>query len=351
MPNRSREIGSAFLRQVDLKWQELSCSTSSFSMQLSPMRRFVLPTLLFACFAVPAATLAQKQIKKHNRATPPTFKPNEFDGVFFPNAVAQLQGDRPKPGTENAVASNLASNTGSAESNELAGGKGKWNVLISESTIEDLMKESKSRIDKVVTTPAKFAAGGVIEARKEFTLVATLLAIIHEYPSEIRWKHSAAYGRFIFSKMASNCKVGTQPVFNEAKQRTQDLQDLLKGSKLAGQAEEVAWEETSDRTPSMKILDWALRENLAPKTANEREFQQSKDEVKKYAELVAAYGVVMQQKGMNDADDETYIQFAQSMVEAAKAAAVAASSGDAEGARLSVGKIDQSCTKCHESYR
>lgn len=315
-------------------------------------------TILIAMVGVvfwSAAAFSQKPVKRPNRAAPPKFNPSDFDGVFYKDALSQLQGPRPTPGSDAGSKSNSGAmanaGSGTSESNGAAPSNGSWKTLISGSSIEDLMKEAKLRIDGVITTPAKFAAGGVIEARKEFTLVATLMAIIQEYPEEIRWKHSAAYGRLIFSKMASNCKVGTQPVFNEAKLRSQDLGELLKGSKLSGQVEEVGWEETSDRTPAMKILEWALRENLAKQTASEKEFQQSKEDVKKYAELVAAYGLVLQQKGMNDSDDETYAQFSQAMTDAAASVVAATIAGDAESARVGVGKIDQSCNKCHESYR
>ncbi|XZE18302.1 cytochrome c [Pirellulaceae bacterium SH449] len=299
---------------------------------------------------------SQKPIKRPNRAAPPKFKPADYDGVFFADALAQLQGDRPTPGSQASgkLGSNAMANSATAKSdveNAPESSNSSWKSLISGSSIEDLIKEARLRIDGLVTTPAKFAAGGVIEARKEFTLLATLMAIIQEYPEDIRWKHSAPYGRMIFARMASNCKVGTQPVFNEAKLRTQDLNELLKGSKLSGQAEAISWDETSDRTPAMKILEWALRENLSKLTASEKEFQQSKEEVKKYAELVAAYGLVLQQQGMSDSDDETYIELSQSMTEAASMVVTATIAGDAESARVAVGKIDQSCNKCHESYR
>jgi hypothetical protein len=321
------------------------------------MKSFTLTILiaLLGAIAWAGTAYSQKPVKRPTRAAPPKFKPSDFDGIFYTDALSQLQGQRPTPGSAAGGKSNAKAmaNAGaeSSESSVSPASNGSWKALISGSSIEDLMKEAKLRIDGVITTPAKFAAGGVIEARKEFTLVATLMAIIQEYPEEIRWKHSSAYGRLIFSKMASNCKVGTQPVFNEAKLRSQDLGELLKGSKLSGQAEEVGWEETSDRTPAMKILEWALRENLSKQTASEKEFQQSKEDVKKYAELVAAYGLVLQQQGMNDSDDETYAQLSQAMSDAAASVVAATIAGDAESARVGVGKIDQSCNKCHESYR
>lgn len=296
---------------------------------------------------------AQKTVRKPERVPPPKFQPNDFTGVFFPDAVAQLQGKAPSAGGAVAIDSTSDPSVGS-DSNEMepaAKGNDVWKQLITGPTIEDLIKEAKARVDGVITTPAKFAGGGYSEARREFTLLASLMAIIAQYPEEIRWKSSAPYARTVFARMAANCKVGTQQVFNEAKLRQQDLQDLLKGSKLTGTAEETSWADTADRGPAMQLLEWALRENLAPNTNSEDNFNNNMEEVVKYAELVAAYGQILQLEGMTDADDETYVQYASAMGAAAKDVLKAVKSKDAELARTAVGRIDQSCNKCHESYR
>lgn len=299
----------------------------------------------------------QKQIKRHKRVAPPEFKTGQFDGIFFEDALAQLQGDRPNSVDATKVMTTPRaqgeSSTSVAVNESVTTGEGGaiWKSIISGESIEDLIKESKSKLDKVVTTPAKFAGGGFGEARKEFTLIATLMAIVVRYPEDIRWKNSAEYIQRVFARTASNCKVGTQPVFNEAKQRHQDLQDLLKGSKVNGNADEVTWEDIADRGPTMQILEWALRENLAPNVNNEKQFKQSQADIIRYAELVAAYGTVLHQSGMTDADDETYVELSKSMVAAALEVRRTAKSDDAEGARVAVGKVDQSCNKCHESYR
>ncbi len=319
-------------------------------MQRSIPKRTLLAGLILSA-SVGSYSLAQKSVRKPDRAKPPQFQANEFSGVFFADARSQLQGPATL-GTPSQVADapmNPSSDSGGAE--PTAKGNDVWKQLISGSTIEDLVKESKSRVDGIITTPAKFASGGYGEARREFTLLGSLMGIIAQYPEEIRWKNSAPYARTAFARMAANCKVGTQPVYNEAKLRQQDLQDLLKGSKLNGNAEETSWADTADRGPTMQILEWALRENLAPNTSNEDNFGNNLDEVTKYAELVAAYGQILIQEGMTDADDESYVQFATAMLSAAKETLKAVKSKDAEMARGAVAKIDQSCNKCHETYR
>jgi len=223
-----------------------------------------------------SSVYAQRSVKKPKRAAPPTFKPNEFTGVFFSDALSQLSGDLPSAQSVLAATSKpeKGNDTSASDSNGSLTGKAVWKELISAATIEDIVKESKTRLDGIVTTPAKFS-GGVGEARREFTLLAATMGVIAQYPEEIRWQSSASYSQRIFARMASNCKVGTQPVFNEAKQRQQDLQNLLKGSKLTGNAEEVTWEDTADRGPSMILLEWSIREHLLPYTNNDKKFRES----------------------------------------------------------------------------
>jgi hypothetical protein len=299
-----------------------------------------------------SSALAQKTVKRPTRATPPTFQPNEFSGVFFPDALSQLQGERPSSQSMLALSESSESKMGSssASGEEAVTGNAVWKTLISDSTIEDLVKESKTRLDAVITTPAGFA-GSVTIARQEFTLLATLMAVIAQFPEEIRWQSSAEYGRRIFANMAANCKVGTSTVFNQAKLRHQDLQSLLKGTKISGTAEEVSWDATADRGPTMKIMDWALRDNLLPNTNSDAKFRSSHDEVIKYAELIAMLGQVIRQPGMTDADSEEYAQFASAMSSAAQDVNKAVRTNDGDLARTAVSRIDQACSKCHETYR
>lgn len=297
--------------------------------------------------------LAQRPSKKYPRATPPNLEEQDFSGIYFDDAIKQLRGERPSASSAGMAKGNSKAPVPNLSSSESEGeaGSSDWKSLISDITIEDLIKESKARLDQTITTPAKFAAGGFKDARQEFTLLATLMAIIDEYPEQIRWKNSANYARRIFAKMANNSAVGTPPVYNEAKLRQQDLQELLKGSNLSGAADEVDWEQTADRGPLMQLLEWSLRKNLSPKTSSDDEFSSSQEELLKYAELIAAYGRVLQQSGMTDADDESYAQMAGEMTSAATDLVKAVQLNNPDAARTSVGRIDQSCSKCHESYR
>jgi hypothetical protein len=309
--------------------------------------------LMFCSFVLGSTVVAQRTVKRHTRASPPNFQPNEFSGVFFSDAIGQLQGEMPD--TQSLLAGNKSPSTVGAKEDQAdmpsETANGIWKNLINGATVEDLVKESATRLDGMLTTPAKFAGGGVVETRREFTLLATTMAVIDQYPEEIRWKPSAAFAQRIFARVAANCKVGTQPVFNEAKQRQVDLQTMLKGVKISGNAEEVSWADTADRGPTMQIMEWALREHLAPSTSSEAKFNDSQEEIMKYAELLAVFGQVIQQPGMTDADDKQYMEYAIAMTKAAQEVSKAVRSKDADLARTAVGRVDQACSKCHETYR
>jgi hypothetical protein len=303
---------------------------------------------LVLAWMVGSLAYAQPPVRRTPRAAPPKFQADEFSGIFFPDPVSQLQGS---PGIKPEIASNEAIASSSAMELGSSAGADVWKGLIRGGTIEDLVKESKTRLDSVITTPAKFAGGGYAECRREFTLLASLMAIISQYPEEIRWKGSAPYARTIFARLAANCKVGTQPVYNEAKQRQRDLQELLKGSKLNGASEDLLWGDIADRGPMMQVLEWSLRENMAPAVSNEDNFRENQEDLAKYAELVGAFGHILQQEGMTDADDENYTEMAKAMVGATKDLLQAVKANDAELARTAASRIDQSCNKCHETYR
>lgn len=291
--------------------------------------------------------LAQKPPKRVQRASPPKLPASESSGVFYPDPIAQLQGT---PADASKMADEAVSVNELAEATP-AQGADVWKQLIAGGTIEDLVKESKARLDSVVTTPAKFASGGYLDCRNESALLAALMTIISQYPDEVRWKASAPYARAIFARLAANCKVGTQPVFNEAKQRQLDLQDLLKGSTLKGTAEDLVWREVTDRKLLMVLLEWLLRKNLAPSASSQEAFRENKEDLAKYAELVAAFGHILQQDGMPDADSEEYTEVSRAMTAASRDVLKAIQADDAELARTAVGRIDQACNKCHETYK
>ncbi len=297
---------------------------------------------------------AQTIRKKPARAKPPTFQEGEFEGIFFEDVKQQLVGPVPKRGElanpSNSDGKGITADSGASKA---AGGSNVWKERISGASIEDLVKECKRRLDGFVTTPPKFSAGSYKDARREFTLLAILFAAIEQYPEDIRWKNSAAHARARFGRIAANAKVATLPAFNEAKLRLEDLASLLKGTTLTDTvaAPELNWSELADRTPSMQILEWALREHVLPNTASEAQFKSKNEEILTYAELIGLLGETLHQPGMTDADDEEYKTWTKKMISETSRIVDAVKLNNSTLAREAAGQLDQSCNGCHNTFR
>lgn len=333
-------------------------------------KRFAFALALLLMTAMLACTSALGQStqsgRKPTRAAAPKFDDSAFSGVFFKDAASLLKGEIPS-GQAQATASNAglatATNGSGAASGTATGGTAtahaksdtdadSWDALISPTSLEDLIKGSKLRLDRIVTTPSAFAGGGYADARKEFSLQALLFAIIEHYAGEVRWKQSAALARETLARAAANSKVGSIQSYNEAKQRLLDLGDLVNGSQLAGEAKtDAEWDKLIDRSPLMQLLEWAQQDYIAPFSASESSFQANAAELKRYAELVAVLGRTSILKDMPDAADDDYVAFANDMIQQAAKLKLAVDTNSAEMARAAASAMGQSCTNCHDNFR
>jgi Cytochrome C' len=290
------------------------------------------------------------------RAKPPQFDSAKFSGIFYTDVNSALSGSLPS--TQSAVqiagsTSNPSDNSQSANTAASADPLG-WKELISPGTLEDLVKGAKLRLDKAISTPAAFAGGGYNEARREFSLLSLVFAIIESYPGEVRWKSSAAAARAAMERTAANTKVGSRQVFDESKKRLQDLESLLGGTAMTNEAKtDVVWENLIDFSPLMKILESSYDEGLAKLTSSEEIFNQkeNQDAIVRYSELIAVLGRTATFENMPYADDAQFVTLAREMVAQAQQVGLAVRSGNAELARTASGKLGQSCTNCHDNYR
>jgi hypothetical protein len=318
------------------------------------MRRYLLPAFSLLLL-IPIALWAQgKGAKPRVRAELPKSYPGS-ENTFFNDVFKEgVVGARPDLGK--GVVTNPGTGTkspGGADPAPSEGGVFAWSKLIAPTTLEDEIKASKKVIDEEVSTPAKFAGNGYKVARKQFSVLAIMLAIIGEYDGEVRWKADGPAARDVFARTASNCKVGTIQVFNEAKQRKADLEDLLSGSGLKNREGEkkAVWKQVTDRAPLMQRLEMAHQGRMQPWVGNKSEFANHSEEIMHEAQLAAAFCEVLMREGMEDADAIEYKAFCIRLQKAALDIVDAAKSNNYDKARTAVGEIDKSCTECHQAYR
>ena len=284
------------------------------------------------------------------RAPPPDFTPQQTRGIFFDSLEDAFRGPRPTIASVRKTAVAAAAKATAADIPAAA--QGPWSAMISAGSIEDEIKRVRLHFDSVVTTPGAFNSGGYQDARLDLTVLATLFAIINEYQGEVRWKDQAAAARDLIARTAFNCKAGSSQVFNEAKLRKADLQDLVSGSGLANRNAEAEndWSMIADRSPLMEYAE-SLIESLEDSSNDEATIKKEVDLVRRNAELLAALGEVLASEGMDEADDEDYAKLSRDMSVAGKALTDAIERADWAAAMKGVGAIRQRCDACHENYR
>ncbi len=311
--------------------------------------------ILLVCLSLAIAAKGQSAPKKkYPRAELPQFNREEADRIFFDDVFSHLVGNRPQRGVPPATNPPSPAPASSEGNGGRATTATAWSQVISSTTIEDEVKSLKLDVDRVVTTPSEFAGRGYKAARLDFSLLTVLFAIIDRYDADVRWKESAAEARDLFAHTAANLKAGGSiQVYNESKLRKQDLDNLIRGSKLPAQETqaEATWEGLVDRSPLMQLLETRLAAKLKQSTGAAGEFRTQADSIRHEAEITAAIGVVLLSKGMEDADDAEYRRLAESLTRGGTLMAQAATSQDEAAAQRAMTEISRSCMDCHENYR
>jgi hypothetical protein len=316
--------------------------------------------LLLPLLAAGAVAWAQTKAKKTvRRAQPP--KLTRREELFFEDAFKEaLSGPRPSNLGQGGptVAANTGGSTSSASpagsSATDASGSG-WSGTISAAAVEDEIKALKLLVDADVTTPSDFAGKGYKVARRDFSMLAMLFAIAGEYDGDVRWKKDAPAARDLFARAAANSKAGgNAQVFNEARLRKQELQDLIGGqSPYEGKTAEVkaTWGSVCDRPPLMQHLETIFEPRVKAAVADEGSFKSNLEKLSHDAEILAAIGAVLAKEGMADADSDDYKVFCETVKRSSREIVEACKNKNHAAASSAVSAIGKACNDCHENYR
>ena len=308
-----------------------------------------------AAYTLVGLALSLPLSAQERRAKPPQFSKAQVDQTFFDELSQAIRGTRPDLATLRGNQPTAPATTGPSparreESHE--GDSDRWSRLVSATSLEDEIKRLRLEFDATVTTPGAFSGGGYRDARRHLSILAMAFAVVDEFGEDVRWKDQAGAARDLMARTAANCKTGSTQVYNEAKLRQQDLQDLVAGGGLQERAtdERGEWVMIVERGPLMEYAE-SLLDRMQDATRSGAAFSQATDSLVRDAQMLAIVGTVLQAEGMIDADDEDYNGLSQEMVEAATSLAAAAEREDSESARAAVGAVVQSCANCHDQYR
>lgn len=309
---------------------------------------------LLLCLAAFSGVFITAVIADERRAPRPKFSKDQTRGIFFDKLDDAFRDQRPTLSSirSSAQAAPVVAATSKSGAKSAEPGKDNWSPLISSTSIEDEVKRLRLEYDATVTTPGAFNSGGYQDARLTLTAMASLFAVINEYGGDVRWKDQAAVARDLIARTAFNCKAGSTQVYNEAKLRKADLQDLVSGGGISGREAEAEndWTMIADRGPMMEYAEMLI-ENLEEATRNEGTAKDEVDAVLRNAELLAMVAEIFVQEGMDEADDEDYVKLGNDMREASKELVAALKRSDWDAVTAGASLIRQKCDNCHAERR
>ena len=300
--------------------------------------------------------LLSPEVVAQTEGKPERTKPPKWDifpaHIFFKDAFAEgLVGSRPSS-LGQPIARKATTNGSTSPPSKPAEQEFKWSSLVSAQSLEDEIKALQIQIQTTVTTPSKFRGGGYQDARRIFTELATLFAVIHEYDGDVRWKQHAATARELFTRAAANTEPTSIQAFNEATRRKEDLEELVRGGTLGqdNASLENSWSRIN-RAALMQCFTQCYDEGLAIWAANDSDFKINAANIRREAELLMMFSVVLTQGGMEDGDDQDYSDYSMQLKQAVRKVLDALNAGDTEACRQAISTVGQSCTACHDDYR
>ena len=288
------------------------------------------------------------------RVAPPNWSKVDVSDVFFEDAFRDaLVGERPSflsriPDGRTTK----GDSTGVVDDKKRGIVPGfRWSLIVSAQTIESEVKRLSRAMDDSISRPTSFSGGGYQRVRQQFSVLSVLFAIVHEYDGEIRWKTSSAAARDKFAYGASIARVGTQQVFNSARQLKLELADLVRGDAISAGSDRGDWMTMLDRGALMRRLEQSQDSVFGPFLASQNEMDARVEELVHEAELTAVLGQILVRDGMPEWDDETYADYCRDLMRGASGLRDAAKQSDYDAAVHSSGVISKSCSHCHETYR
>ena len=313
---------------------------------------------LFACDAVFSQEKPEpRKVGRVKRVKRPVF--NQPDGtaadqtdetIFFRDVYAEaIVGQRPDVA---ALAESAKSKSNESTAADTTAGDNSWSQLVDASSIEDEVKSQQQKVSQLVTTPVVFQTK-FDEVNQSFEILSVLFSVIRQYDGDIRWSDHAPAAQMLFQKAAVSSRTGAAAGFRYCNTRKEDLQELVRGGSIVATdppPETIDWSEAADRTRLMVRLEEA-NENLKKFTANEGAFKNAVGEINHEANMIALMARVIILDGMPEAEEDDYVAYGRTMLDAAVELKSSAKIGDFDRASTATNLIGQSCADCHADWR
>ena len=322
------------------------------------MKKFLIPfctVFIAAQISIAAIPVFQeKESPNRKRVKRPAF--DKSDSVYFKNLFSEgLIGDRPARGTGRKIAksTNVQNpNTENASTGNSAVASG-WEKLVSAEDLQSELKNLSISLSQVVSSPGKFKSGGNREVRQIASMIAVMFGVIAEYKGEVKWKGFAKEARDAFAQCAQSSSTTSTQAFQQAKNRKEDLQQILGGGPFEAPIKanpDFEWSSVADVSELMKRLKTSYREKIKPWVSSEADYRKNNRDLMREAAIVAVIAEVLKKESMENADNDDYVEFSNSLRDGALMILNSKTTMDQSMATKGAGMMDQSCQACHGEY-
>lgn len=320
---------------------------------------FATLTLATLAMVLSLDSLGQATSQQSNRKPPSKRPPKQWDrrilDVFFDDIHKAVGPGQPGSGGPREMASGGNPATGSAGATDAAATPGgfAWSTEVSAETLEDEIKQITLGLEETVENPGRFKSGRHNDARRMFSVAAVMFDVIAEYDKDIRFKDKAAGLRDGMAKAGVNCKVNTDAAYSEARNKFEQLQEIVRGANLdiPQPAELLPKSEVAEFGPVMQRIEGGFLQKVKPGIADNSAFQGGKEDLLHEAEMLTIFARFIRDESFGYADDERFKQQSEALETQAQALVAALRANDLTAAQTAVAGIDQSCTKCHADFR
>ena len=308
----------------------------------------VLCAAMLTCIGSLERTLTAADPPNAPRAARPQW-PQEVIDAFFVDAREHLVGPRPqRRQTEPSATGGLKANANGSQDLSTT-----WSQLVDGDTLETEVKRIAFQLQAELKSSGVFHGGGFQQCRRDFSMLAVLFAVIHQFDQDVRWQRDAAAWSHQFARCGFQCKEATDETFAEAKTQHDLLVDLLRGNRHRLEMPEAptGYDQIADLTVLMQCMKESLREQISPHLGNNNLFRQHATDLEHQAQLLAMLAEWVGHEGYDYWDDESYAHQARQLRAAAIDMATASRQHEYGQARQAAGRIGKACSNCHEDYR
>lgn len=231
-------------------------------------------------------------------------------------------------------------------------GAADWAALLPEAVIESEIKRIRNDLNNGLQSVSQYNAH-YKEIQVDGATLSVLAAIVPNHPAMFTWKPNAKHVRNLGNQITVNSTALGRKAFDATKEPFEKVVSVLSGNippDLEEVPETVSLSEAVKRGDVMKRMqisyDW-MKKNVPA----ENVLMEEGERIRHEAALLATMGTIINDKSYFLSDEESYRQYAQTLINSCQDVIDASNNGEFDAYTGALDKIYKACNDCHVDWR